>query len=205
MTTSIETAGRLPPAISIHTGRISVMRRGSRMHSRRKARRLDDSGSGRRQSQSCLHREGTAGRGRSEAGPALCAARRRELATAALARTLRTHGPQRTGAPDWIAGTACHPLRSVAGAHRDGTAGAAYHHAAWHDRGDRLPEVRRRHFDLHGQHALLHVRSGPFRRPEEADDRSLRGQYRTLQDHRGPHLHRSLPGRRTEPLDIAPA
>ena len=59
--------------------------------------------------------------------------------------------------------------RRGAGADRDGAARAAHHHAQGADRGDRLSALRRRHHDLHGADAVLHLRPRAVRPREKKE------------------------------------
>ena len=136
--------------------------------------------------------EGPAGGVCVQAGPALCAACRRELADAAAARLLRARMPQGARPPRRHAAADRLSLRAGPLRNRHGTARAPYHHATGHDPGHRLSAVCRRHRSLPGAVAVLHLRPRSVGSRQEAPNGGLLRQHRALQDHRGSHLHRSL-------------
>ena len=145
--------------------------------------------------------KGAEGRRRRQAGAALCAAGRRELAAAAVALALRASGAHASGAAGARAGAGRAAPRRGARPRRHGAARAAHHHAQGADRRHALSALRRGHRDLSGAHAVLHLRPRDAGCREEGGDRGVRRQPCAVQDHRGPDLHRSLPRGRAEPLD----
>ena len=162
-------------------------------------------GGRRRQSQPRVHRQGTRGRRRRQAGAALCAAGRRELAAAAVALALRTSGAHRSR-PGWRPGwcrPCCITMRRLALIAME----LLEPHIIMRKglvAGDALSALRRGHHDLHGANAVLLRPTSRF--PPTGRRRGiarLRRQPRAVQDHRGPDLHRSLPRRRAEPLDVS--
>ncbi len=68
---------------------------------------------------------------------------------------------------------------------------------------DAISALRRRHHDISGADAVLHVRPCSPGRGEEGRHRRIRRQSRTVQDHRGSDFHRPLSRSRAEPLDLA--
>ena len=88
--------------------------------------------------------------------------------------------------------------------HRHGAARTPHHHAQGTGFRHLLSPLRRRHHDLSGADLVLLVRPRHSRRAEEGRHCRIRRQPRAVQDHGRPCIHRALPHRRTEPLDVSP-
>ena len=147
--------------------------------------------------------KGDGGWHRRQAGAALRAPGRRELAAAAVAFALRISGADASGAAGARVGAGRAAPQRGARARRHGAARAAYHHAQGAGCRHALSALCRGHRDLSGAHAVFLFRPRALCCQEEGGDRGVRRQPCALQDHRGPDLHRSLPRGRAEPLDTA--
>ena len=182
-------------------GRLSRRGPGDPVTPRRRPGRLAGARGRRRQPQPGVHRHRGQGRLLRQAGAALRAAGRRELAArpqAGMVRASRGFDPvaPRPG-PDSRAAA----FRRAALPDRHGVLPAARDHAARDDRGRDLPAIRRAHRRVSGDHALLHLGHGAAGGREARAGGGVLGQHRPVQDHRGSGLHRSLHDLQPQPLD----
>ena len=137
--------------------------------------------------------KGAKRRHRRQAGAALCAPGRRELAAAALALALRTSGAGASGPAGARAGAGRAAPRRGARPHRDGAARAAHHHAQGTGCRHLLSPLRRSTSRPFWRGRCSSAPTSRFRPPQKKQGiAAFCRQPRAVQDHRGPDLYRSL-------------